>query len=168
MVALEAELASPCGTLRGVGLTAKGAVMRLFTRVAAVTVVLGALASLAVACGSSGGGTPELDGTSWRLTGWSVSAQDPNDFTITAEFKDGQISGKAAVNSYSGTYTVGPDDAFSVGAVASTKMAGPEPDMQAESTYFKLLAEARSATVDGDTLTLNDANGNESLIFSPQ
>ena len=137
-------------------------------RFAAVTVVLGALASMAVACGSGGGGTPELDGTSWRLTGSSVSSQDPNDFTITAAFKDGQIGGKAAVNSYSGPYTVGPDDAFSVGAIASTKMAGPEPDMRAESWYLKLLSEAGSATVDGDTLTLSDANGNELLIFTAQ
>ena len=142
--------------------------MRRFVRVAAVAVVLGALASAVLACGSGGGATPDLDGTSWKLTGWSVSAQDPNDFAITAVFKDGQISGKAAVNSYNGPYTVGPDDAFSVGAVASTKMAGPEPDMQAESTYFKLLAEAAKAAVDGGTLTLYDANGNESLIFTEQ
>lgn len=142
--------------------------MRRFACVAVVGVVLGALASMVVACGSSGSGTPELDGTSWKLTGWSVSSLDPNDFTITAAFKDGQIGGNAAVNSYSGPYTVGPDDAFSVGAIASTKMAGPEPDMRAESMYLTLLSEARSAAVDGDTLTLSDTNGNESLIFTAQ
>jgi len=142
--------------------------MRRFAQVTTAAVVLGAIASLVLACGSGGGGTPQLDGTSWKLTGWSVSAQDPNDFTITAGFKDGQIAGKAPVNTYSGPYTVGPDDAFSVGAVASTKMAGPEPDMRAESIYFKLLAEAKKAAVDGDTLTLSDGNGNQSLIYTRQ
>lgn len=141
--------------------------MRLVVRVAAVCVVLGTLASTLLACGS-GGGTPDLEGTSWRLTEWSVSSLDPKDFTITAAFADGSISGKAAVNSYNGPYAVGPDDAFSVGAVSSTKMAGPEPDMRAESAYFELLAQARSVAVDGDTLTLFDDGGNESPIYAAE
>ena len=45
-------------------------------------------------------------------------------------------------------------------------MAGPEPDMHAEQTYLKLLAEAKQFKVDGKTLTLSDANGNESLIYT--
>ena len=45
-------------------------------------------------------------------------------------------------------------------------MAGPEPDMRAEQTYLKLLAEAKKFTVDGKTLTLSDANGNDLLIYS--
>ena len=136
---------------------------------AAVLVVCGvaALAVVAVGCGS-GGGTPELDGTSWRLTGWSVSSQDPNDFTITAEFKDGAVAGKSAVNTYNGPYTVGPDDAFAAGPLASTKMAGPDADMQAESTYLQLLQAAKSVKLDDQTLTLYDADGNESLIYTAQ
>ena len=126
-----------------------------------------ALAVLAAGCGS-GSETPELDGTSWRLTGWSVSAQDPNDFTITAEFKDGSIAGSAAVNQYNGPYTVGPDDAFSAGPLASTKMAGPEADMQAEAAYLELLGAAKSVALDDTTLTLFDADGNESLVYTAQ
>lgn len=140
-------------------------------RVFAVLLVacgVAALAALAAGCGSGGGGTPELDGTSWKLTGWSVSSQDPNDFTITAEFKDGTVAGKSAVNNYNGPYTVGPDDAFSAGPLASTKMAGPEADMQAESTYLQLLEGAKSAQRDGETLKLFDADGNESLIYTVQ
>ena len=45
-------------------------------------------------------------------------------------------------------------------------MAGPEPDMRAEQNYLKLLAEAKQYAVDGETLTLSDANGNESLIYT--
>ena len=55
--------------------------------------------AVAAGCGSRSGGSggggstsaASLAGTSWKLTGWSVSSQDPNDFTITAEFKDGRI-----------------------------------------------------------------------------
>jgi heat shock protein HslJ len=117
-----------------------------------------------VGCGDEAG--PSLEGTSWKLTGWSISSQDPNDFTITAEFKDGRIGGTSAVNQYGGPYTTGDDGSFSVGELASTMMAGPEPDMQAEASYMALLAAARKYEIDGDTLTLFDAGGNESLIFT--
>ena len=63
-------------------------------------------------------------------------------------------------------YTAGDDGSFSVGELVSTMMAGPEPDMRAEQTYLKLLAEAKKFKVDGKTLTLSDANGNESLIYT--
>ena len=133
-----------------------------------------ALAAVAAGCGSSSGGSggggstsaASLAGTSWKLTGWSVSSQDPNDFTISAEFKDGRIGGTSAVNQYGGPYTAGDDGSFSVGELVSTMMAGPEPDMRAEQTYLKLLAEAKKFKLDGETLTLSDANGNELLIYT--
>lgn len=139
-------------------------------RVIGVLLVLCGVAALGVVAAGCGSGseTPELDGTSWRLTGWSVSAQDPNDVTITAEFKDGTVSGSAAVNQYNGAYTVGPEDAFAAGPLASTKMAGPEADMQAEAAYLALLEGAKSVKLDGTTLTLFDADGNESLVFTAQ
>ena len=95
-----------------------------------------------------------------------MSSQDPADFTITAEFKDGRVGGKSAVNQYGGPYTAGDDGSLSVGDLVSTMMAGPEPDMRAEGAYLKLLAQAKSYKVSGDTLTLVDAGGNESLIFA--
>ena len=39
-------------------------------------------------------------GTSWRLAAWSASSLDPADFTLTAAFADGQISGRSAVISW--------------------------------------------------------------------
>ena len=133
-----------------------------------VTLAL-SLASLSVAaCGGPGTAAPTLDGTTWRLSGWTLSSLDPNDFTITAQFADGEISGVSAVNSYGGPYTAGPGDAFSVGDLVSTMMAGPEPDMPAEQAYLKLLAQAKSFKLDGGGLTLFDQNGNESLIFAAE
>jgi heat shock protein HslJ len=123
-----------------------------------VAVALGGIA------GCSMGGDP-LDGTKWKLEAWTVSSLAPTDFEITAQFADGKISGTSAVNSYGGPYTAGPGDAFSVGQLASTMMAGSEPAMRAESIYTKLLGEAKSYKLDGTKLTLFDANGNESLIY---
>ncbi len=124
------------------------------------------------ACGSSAK-AHALDGTSWRLTGWTLSSLAPDQFTITASFSRGRISGSSAVNTYGGTYSARSEDssagsrgAFSVGRLASTEMAGPEAAMRAEGAYITLLQQARSYKRAGDTLTLYDANGNESLIFA--
>ena len=133
---------------------------------AAAALLALALAAVAAGCGGSGGSSPSLEGTAWKLTGWSISSQDPNDFTITAQFADGRIGGTSAVNTYGGPYTTGDDGAFSVGDLVSTMMAGPEPDMRAETDYMTLLAAARQYEVDGETLTLLDAGGNESLIYT--
>ena len=69
----------------------------ILTAAALLAVALSA-ANVVIGCGSES--SPSLEGTSWKLTGWSVSSQDPNDFTITAAFKDGRIGGTSAVNTY--------------------------------------------------------------------
>jgi heat shock protein HslJ len=144
----------------------RASTIRLAPTVIGAAALLALLVAAVVGGGCGGEAGPSLEGTSWKLTGWSVSSQDPNDFTITAEFKDGRIGGTSAVNTYGGPYTAGDDGSFSVGDLASTMMAGPEADMQAETTYTSLLAAARKYEIDGDTLTLFDAGGNESLIFT--
>ena len=133
-----------------------------------VTLALSVALLAAAGCGGSGSDAPTLDGTAWRLTGWTLSSLDPNDFTITAKFAGGKISGNSAVNNYGGPYTAGPGDAFSVGDLASTMMAGPEPDMRAEAAYLKLLSGAKSYKLDDGGLTLFDQNGNEALIFEAE
>ena len=122
-----------------------------------------ALLTVLAGCSSSGS---SLDGTRWRLTGWTLSSLDPADLTITAQFSAGKISGNGGVNSYSGPYTTGSGAAFLAGPFASTQMAGPEPAMRGESAYFTLLGLARSYKVVDSTLTLYDKGGNESLIFT--
>ena len=106
-----------------------------------------------------------LDGTQWQLAGWSLSSLSPTDFAISAKFAGGQISGRSAVNSYSGKYELGPGDAFSVGPLASTRMAGPEPAMRAESGYLTLLGRAKSYKLSDGKLTLYDEGGTETLRF---
>jgi heat shock protein HslJ len=92
-------------------------------------------------------------------------ALNPADFTVTAQFADGKISGSSGVNTYSGSVRLGPGAAFSAGPLAGTMMAGPEPAMRAESAYTTLLVQAKSFKTVAGTLTLYDSGGNESLIF---
>lgn len=136
------------------------------------TLVTGLLVVAVLSAAPFGGGatgctaaTDPLAGTSWKLVGWTLSSLDPAEFTITAAFADRQVSGTSAVNSYSGPYAVEDGGGFTAGPFQGTLMAGPEPAMRAETAYLTLLAEAGSYTVSGDTLTLYDRNGNESLIF---
>ena len=110
-------------------------------------------------------GHAALDGTQWRLTEWTLSSLDAQEFDITAEFADGKVSGHSGVNSYGGTYTVGSRQSFKVGSIASTEMAGSASAMRAEGAYLTLLGQARSYRVEAGRLTLFDAGGNESLIF---
>jgi len=119
--------------------------------------------ALAMLAGCSSGN--DLDGTSWKLVGWTVSSLYPGEFDITATFSDGRISGGSGVNSYSGSYAASGGGAFEVGEIAGTLMGGSEPAMRAETIYLTLLGEARSFTLSEGTLTLYDEGGNESLIF---
>jgi heat shock protein HslJ len=134
--------------------------------VSVVSVVVLAAWSLGLSGCSGDGERPPLDGTAWALEGWSISSLYPGDFEITAAFKDGRMSGKAAVNNYFGPYAADPSGVFSVGALASTKMAGPEPAMRAERVYLDLLERAHSYRLDDGRLILFDANGNELLVFT--
>jgi len=131
--------------------------------------VLGTLfAAAMIASGaalSACGGSP-LDGTAGRLIGWSVSSIDPSAFTITVTFEDGRAGGTSAVNTYGGPYEAGDDGSLTIGAISATEMAGPEPAMQAEATYFDLLQQVRAYRLDDGQLTLLDGSGNELLIFA--
>jgi heat shock protein HslJ len=120
--------------------------------------------SLIALVGCSPAGSP-LAGTQWRLTEWTLSSLTPTDFTITAKFANGQISGNSGVNTYSGPYKLGPGAAFSAGPLAGTKMAGPEPAMRAETAYLTLLGQAKLYKMADGKLTLYDKGRNESLIF---
>ncbi len=108
-----------------------------------------------------------LQDTAWRLSAWSASSLDPADFTITAAFAGGQISGRAAVNSYGGPYSADDAGAFSVGTLAMTLMAGDENSMRAENLYHELLAQASHWRRDGSQLVLS-AGAQDLLIFDPQ
>jgi heat shock protein HslJ len=127
------------------------------------TLLLAALLSTALTGCSPAGGTPV--GTQWKLTEWTLSSLNPADFSITAKFSNGQVSGNSGVNSYSGPCKIGPGSAFSAGPLSGTLMAGTETAMRAETAYLTLLGQAKSFKVSGDTLTLFDQGGNESLIY---
>ena len=116
---------------------------------------------------ASDAATAALEGTPWKLAAWSVSSLDPAGFEITADFADGRISGRSAVNSYGGDCSASADGSFSVGPVAMTEMAGEPAAMQAESLYHALLAQSRHWRIAGSQLVLS-ADSQDLLVFQPR
>jgi heat shock protein HslJ len=83
------------------------------------------------------------------------------DTTITASFTaDGKLSGSAGCNRYHGSYQV-DGESLTIGPVATTKMACPEPPgvMEQEAAFLILLENTAAYQIMGDTLILLDANG---------
>lgn len=110
-------------------------------------------------------GIPATVGTRWELKGWSVSSCDPSAYTVTLEFDKSSFSGQAPVNSYGGNYAAFKSGRLVIGSIWATEMAGPPEAMRVEAVYFELLGMVKQYSVNGDTLTLQDGNGNELLIF---
>lgn len=130
-----------------------------------VGLLVAVLVGLVALMGCGEGSSATLDGSKWKLDGWSVSSLDPADFEITAAFTADKIAGKSAVNQYNGPYVANESGQFSVGPLATTSMAGPEEAMRAETIYLTLLGQARHFEMSSSKLTLSDENGNELLIY---
>ena len=116
---------------------------------------------------SSDASSTALEGIPWKLAAWSASSLDPAGFEITADFADGQISGRSAVNLYGGDCSATRDGSFTVGQVATTEMAGEPDAMQVESLYHSLLAQARQWRIANSQLVLSD-DSQDLLIFQPR
>ena len=123
------------------------------------------LVALGTACGSSSE-QPDLNGTTWTLTSWAEPTSIPAGVTITAEFADDRVAGSAGINRYNAAVTTGRDGSFSIDQAVTTKMAGAEDATAAEMAFLKRLQAATSYAVDGDTLVINDADGQTSLTFT--
>ena len=109
-------------------------------------------------------GLSGLAGTSWQATGINngkeaVVSQAGTEKATAAFGDDGTISGSGGCNTYSGSFTTSGTDAITIGAIAATAMACPEPAMEIEQMYFAALANAATYQIEGNTLTLRDAGG---------
>jgi putative lipoprotein len=101
-----------------------------------------------------------LEGTSWILADTLPGTE------VKALFENGQVSGSAGCNSYSGTYvttTVGGVNKIRLGPLASTMMMCEEAVMEQEGAYLAALQSARSYQVEENILALTYADG--TLLF---
>lgn len=125
-----------------------------------VLTLLAVLVLLAGCIGTDPGGG--LDGE-WRLTSGTHDGADlpmPPHAPITMSVADGEISGRAACNLYSGTVEL-DGERILIGAMSVTEMGCDPPVMEAETAYLAALAEvttweraADRATLRGDGVEL--------------
>ncbi len=113
--------------------------------------------------------TAELEGTSWTLLGFRdgdlfdpVLAEAP----ATITFSDGQASGTAGCNNFSGSYTVDGDTLVS-SPLASTLKECESPRMDQERRFLTVLESVETASLGFDgTLVLAPSSG-PTLVFAP-
>ena len=113
-----------------------------------------------------------LTGTTWRLNGYNdgkggfVSALSGTE--ITAVFgDDGKVTGSAGCNDYTASYAV-EDNAITFGPAATTRKMCSEPEgiMEQESAYLAALESATAFQIEGDELTLSNADGIRVATFT--
>ncbi|MCA9989502.1 MAG: META domain-containing protein [Anaerolineales bacterium] len=111
-----------------------------------------------------------LEEGTWRLTGYNNGREAfvgvLEEAEITAQFSNGQVSGSAGCNTYSGTYEIQADQ-ITIGQPAATLMFCSEPEgvMDQETAYLAALVASTSFKITGDVLELFDANGVRMLSF---
>jgi heat shock protein HslJ len=111
---------------------------------------------------SSSANSAELSGTSWKLVSYGPANDQTQALSIIDTGitfgTDGQVSGNAGCNSFSGSYEV-KSGKLVFGPIISTMMACPEPRMTQESTVLKVLSGTVDFDIAGDTLTIYDVSG---------
>ncbi len=101
--------------------------------------------------------TPDLVGTEWELK-LLDGERPPEDAEVTLHFNDDRVSGRAAVNQYSGSYQV-DGEALIFSEIVRTEMAGPQHLMEVEEAFTEALQETRSLRVMEGRLELIDQAG---------
>ena len=82
--------------------------------------------------------------------------------TVTVLFgEDGEVSGSAGCNTFTGTYTVGSGGTLAVGPLAttSTTCAEPEGIMDQEAAYLAALQSAAEFSIEADQLYILNGSG---------
>jgi len=105
-----------------------------------------------------------LEGRIWTLTNFIAESDGDvrlpiTGTTITARFEDGQISGTAGCNQYSGSYTAA--DTMVLNEMSWTEMFCMEPEgvMPQETQYLEILRDVTTYTIEENQLTLSTEDG---------
>lgn len=117
--------------------------------------------------------TPDkpLTGTTWVVTTLITEQGQVRSTTLDEVGANltigagGTVNGMAGCNRMTGTAGVGPGDAVNF-AVATTKMMCAPDVMEIENAVLRALDGRTTATIDGDSLTLRNDNGNGLILHA--
>lgn len=110
-----------------------------------------------------------LEASAWRLVGLpghTASTLDKLERSVNARFDAGRVTGFAGCNTFTGSYTL-REQRLTVGVLAGTMMACPEPAMSIERAFHSALTGTLSYTIEGDRLNLTADSGAQ-LTFVKQ
>ena len=113
----------------------------------------------------------QLSGPKWQLQQMTQAGKKtviPRAVSITLRVEaNGRLSGRSAINRYFGQLKELDDGSVSMdmGAIASTRTAGPPERMALEQAYLSALTTCTRAKRGTDTLTLLSKNGTTVLEY---
>jgi len=112
-----------------------------------------------------------LEGSAWKLTSIARPETEAVSSTIagtsvTLSLDAGLASGSGGCNRYHGPYETDASGSLSFGPLASSKMACEQAISVQEDVYLSTLGKVASYAIDGETLTLLNADGAMLLAFS--
>ena len=109
------------------------------------------------------------DGT-WLLSslgeGEGLVAAAP-DVTVELTLQDGRVLGFGGVNTFRGTYEMGPTGRISFGPLASTRRAGPGAAMSQEAIFLAALESTERFDIHDTELVLSDGHGATVAVLGP-
>jgi len=117
---------------------------------------------------SPGKSGPTLEGTPWALQQLAVDAtltEVPSDVAATLYLQDGQASGDAGCNTFSGDYSI-DGDALTFGPMMSTMMICEGEKASTEAAYLAGFPLVASYSLDGDALSLLDGSGDPVMTYA--
>lgn len=79
---------------------------------------------------------------------------------ITMMFAEDRVTGKATINNYFASW-IASDGLILFSVAGSTMMAGPEPQMDQESEFFRMLSRVRKYKISDGRLILTTAEGEQ-------
>jgi heat shock protein HslJ len=138
---------------------------RRWLGLAAGLVVLAA--ALVFATSIFAGQSQDLAGTAWHLSAINgqapVEALDPLTLTFDAE---GRMGGNSGCNGFGGAYAVDGSQLTLSELVSTLRACADEAQNNQEAAIMAALQAVAQYAIDGDTLTLKDANGAALLVYS--
>jgi heat shock protein HslJ len=112
-----------------------------------------------------------LTDTTWQVQSYNngrggvVTVQSGTQLSATFG-ADGTLSGSAGCNNYNGTYTTDGSN-MTIGPLATTRRACPEPIMQQEFAYLAALAATTQYELTASRLTLRSADDATQVVLVP-
>jgi len=96
----------------------------------------------------------DIEGPEWVLCELGRGQTPPEDVEISLEFRDARVSGRSGCNDYFAAVVASAPGELRFNAMGATRMACPEPKMEVERRYLKVLAAASGYSFRGGRLVL--------------